>query len=83
MWSIFILSPSYLKTQGWKNSHFLGYSHLDSKVEDFIRVLTGYEKFLEIKNAIFQDLESFGKGRFFKMALEKFLIVVWENSKIS
>jgi len=52
-------------------------------VEDFIRVLTGYEKFLEIKNAIFQDLESFGKGRFFKLALEKFLIVVWENSKIS
>ena len=50
------------------------------------RVRTGFGKFwkvMEIDNAIFHDLESFGKGIFFKMAMEQFWIVVWENSKIS
>ena len=32
---------------------------------------------------ICQDLISFGEGRFFKMAIEKFLSFVWKNSKIS
>ena len=32
---------------------------------------------MESNNAIFQNLESFGKGRFFKMAMEKFWIFVW------
>ena len=36
---------------------------------------------MEIENAIFQDLESFGKGRIFKMAMEKFWIFVEKNSK--
>ena len=39
------------------------------------RVRMGFGKLwkvMEIDNAIFQDLESFGKGRFFKMAMEKF-----------
>ena len=41
----------------------------------FVRVRTGCGKFLivaEIDNAIFQDLENFGKGTFFRMATEKF-----------
>ena len=29
---------------------------------------------MEIENAIFQDLESFGKERIFKIAVEKFWI---------
>ena len=37
---------------------------------------------MEINNAIFQDLESFGKEKFFKMVLEKFWIFIWENSKV-
>ena len=36
---------------------------------------------MEVDNAIFQDLESFVKRRFFKMAMEKFWIFVWKNSK--
>ena len=28
---------------------------------------------MESDNAIFQDLEDFGKGKFFNMAMEKFL----------
>ena len=36
-------------------------------------------KVIEIENAIFQDLESFGKERIFKMAVEKFWIFVWKN----
>ena len=38
---------------------------------------------MEIKSVIFQDLESFGKGEFFKMAIEKYWIFVWENTTIS
>ena len=38
-------------------------------------------KVLEIDYAIFQDLESFGKERIFRMAMEKFWIVVLKNSK--
>ena len=38
---------------------------------------------MEIDNAIFQDLESFVKEKIFKMAMEKFRIFVWGNSKIS
>ena len=34
---------------------------------------------MEIDTAIFQDLKSFGKGKFFNMAMEKFWIFVWEN----
>ena len=30
---------------------------------------------------VFQDLESFRKGRFFKMSIEKFWIFVWETLK--
>ena len=38
-------------------------------------------KVMEIENAIFQHLGSFGKERIsFKMALEKFCIFVWKNS---
>ena len=33
---------------------------------------------MEIKNAIFQDLESFDK-RLFKLTMEKYWIFVWEN----
>ena len=47
------------------------------------RVCAGFGKVwkaTEIDNAIFQDLRSFGKGRFFKMAMEKLWIFVWENS---
>ena len=29
---------------------------------------------MEIDNAIFQDLRSFGKGMFFRMAMNKFLV---------
>jgi len=32
----------------------------------------GLWKVIEIDSAIFQDLESFGKEKFFKMAMEKF-----------
>ena len=39
---------------------------------------------MEIDNAIFQDLESFGKREVFKMVkMEKFWIFAWGNSKIS
>ena len=38
---------------------------------------------MEIDDAIFQDLESFGKEKCLKMAMEKVLIFVWKNSKIS
>ena len=40
-------------------------------------------KVIEIDNVIFQDLKSFENERFFKMAMEKFWILVWGNSKIS
>ena len=33
---------------------------------------------MEIKNAIFQDLESFGKERILKIAMEKFWIFDWK-----
>ena len=38
---------------------------------------------MEIDDVIFQDLGSFGKGRLFRIAKEKFSILVWENCKIS
>ena len=40
-------------------------------------------KGLEIDNAVFQDLESSGKERVFKMAMEKYWIFVWKNSEVS
>ena len=43
----------------------------------------GFWKAMEIDNAIFQNLESFGKEKLFKMAMEKFWIFAWANSKIS
>ena len=33
---------------------------------------------MEIGSSIFQDLENFGKGKFFKMAMEKLWIFVWK-----
>ena len=36
-----------------------------------------------MENAIFQDLESFGKERIFKMAMEKFWIFAWKILKVS
>ena len=38
---------------------------------------------MEIDGAIFQDLESFEKERFFTMVMENIWISLWENSKIS
>ena len=38
---------------------------------------------MEINNAIFQDLQRSGKEKFLKLAMEKFWIFVWENSKVS
>ena len=38
---------------------------------------------MEIDYAIYQDLDSFGREKFFKMAMEKFWIFVWENCRIS
>jgi len=49
-------------------------------------VHTGFGMFwkvMEIDNVIFKGLESCGKEKYFKMALEKFRIFVWENSEIS
>ena len=48
------------------------------------RVRTGFGKFwkvVEIENAIFQDLESFGKERIFKMAMARVWIFVWKSTK--
>ena len=36
---------------------------------------------MEIENAVFQDLESFGKEKIFKMAMERFSIFIWKNYK--
>ena len=38
---------------------------------------------MAIDSANFQGLESFGKGRFLKLAMEMFWIFVWKNSDIS
>ena len=38
-------------------------------------------KVMEIDNAIFQDLETFGKRDVFQSGYEKFWKFVWENSK--
>ena len=43
--------------------------------------LESFWKVMEIENAIFQDLEIFGKERIFKMNMEKFWIFVWRDSK--
>ena len=51
-----------------------------------IRVCMGFGEFwkvMEISNAIFQNLKSFGKETFFKIAMEKFWIFVCENAEIS
>ena len=37
---------------------------------------------MEIENAIFPDLDSFGKERIFEMAMEKFWMLVRKNSEI-
>ena len=34
---------------------------------------------MEIDNAILQDLESLGQKKFFKMAIEKLWIFLWES----
>ena len=34
---------------------------------------------MEIDNAILQDLESLGQKKFFKMAMEKLSIFLWES----
>ena len=47
-----------------------------------VRVLESL-KVMEIGIAIFQDQESFRKERILKMAMEKFWIFDWKNSKIS
>ena len=38
---------------------------------------------MKVDSAIYQDLESFGKGRFLKMVMDMFWIFVSMNSKIS
>jgi len=38
---------------------------------------------MEIDNATFQDLESFGKGKLFKMAMEMFWAFAWEKIDIA
>ena len=38
---------------------------------------------MEIENTIFQDLESFGKERIFKMAMESFGFLFGEIQKMS
>ena len=38
---------------------------------------------MEINSAIFQDLESFVKEKYFNMAMERFWIIVLESSKTS
>ena len=40
-------------------------------------------KVLEIDNAIFQDLQCYGKMKIFKMTMEKFWIFVLESFEIS
>ena len=44
-----------------------------------IRVLGKFWKVMGIKIAIFEDLQSFGRDRIFKM--EKFWMFVWKNSE--
>ena len=36
---------------------------------------------MEVENAIFQDLENFGEKTAFKIAMEKFWIFAWKNTK--
>ena len=55
------------------------FSYIHSVRTDF----GGFWKVMEIDSAIFQDLESYGKGRIFNMAMEKLWIFVWETSKMS
>ena len=53
-----------------------------NKAQSTIRVRTGFGEFWkvkEIENTIFQVLDSFGKERIFKMAMEKFWILIWKN----
>ena len=49
---------------------------------NFHTVRTGFGKLrksIEIESAVFQDLESFGKERIFKMVMENFWIFVWKK----
>ena len=55
-------------------------------IRTIYRARTGFEKFwkvMEIENAVFEELESFGKERSFQNGYGKFWIFVWKSSKIS
>ena len=56
---------------------FPGFCDLISPIYEVRIVFAQFWKVMDIDIAIFQDLESFGKGRFFKVAMKKFWIVVW------
>ena len=59
---------------------------ISETILEISRILTGiggFWKVIKIDNAIFQDLESFGKGRFLKLAMEKCCIFIRQNSRIS
>jgi len=63
---------------------FFYLNSVSSSLNATYRVRTGFGKFwkvMEIENVFFQDLENFGKGRIFKMAMEMFWIFVRKNSK--
>ena len=45
-------------------------------LEGYEQGLYGFWKVMEIENAVFQDLESFGKEKIFKMAMERFSIFI-------
>ena len=63
------------------STHFLQVHFTLSHVYSVGQDPYGLWKVIEIENAIFQDLDSFGKERISKMALKKFWIFVWENSE--
>ena len=44
-------------------------------------ISTVVTQFFNFENDIFQDLESFGNERIFKMSMEKFWIFVWKNAE--
>ena len=46
------------------------------------RIHAGFWKVLEIENAFFQDLESFGKEMIFKMAMESFGLLFGNSRNI-
>ena len=51
-------------------------SMLWNTLHDTIQDSYGFWKVMKLDNAIFQDLESFGKERLFKMVMEKLLIFI-------